>query len=213
MRVRSPHHEHSSCSYCCAMRHGPGDQLITDQPIALGRRSVHGQQQRELPLIDFINAQDPGVLLDNPRLVVCDKALPGARGATPAADAAFTGPHPEIAGKAGTDAAHGHAVRVDSLHRCGHDPVGVDRIGAQEGRLCPKVAPPGSTVIPADRDLQQHRDIKIKVDGDTPHIIGAGRKVSAAGTAQGREAPAHVADVAWRLVQGRRGRRHGTIPS
>ena len=111
-------------------------QLVTDQPVALWRPQIYGQQQGQLVLIHFVNAKDARELSDHPLLIVHLEIERCPIGATPGADPVLTGQHPEIPRQARRRTPYRHPIREDGLNGFAHHLI---RIDASHFRgVCPR---------------------------------------------------------------------------
>jgi len=118
---------------------GAMDQLIANQPITPLARGVDCHEQRKPVLVDLIDAENARERFDDPGLIGLVQADGSAVAATPVSHGGLTGTYPEVAGHPLGDTAEGHPILIDSGHGSADDPVGVDGVGPQKGRLSSKI--------------------------------------------------------------------------
>jgi hypothetical protein len=135
---------------------GPSDQQIPEEAVAIWSGWVNCHQQGEVALIDFVDAQDTRKLLDHPGQVINGEVDLLTGDSAPAADRAFRGPDPEIAGQAFCGTAKGHPIAIDRLDGFLNHAVGIAGIGTQKRWLCPKIMVAGRTEMDTNSNQQQY---------------------------------------------------------
>src|SRR5207245_2062598 len=120
-------------------------QGVADQSVTIGGRRVDRQQQRQLTLVDLIDAQNAREAGDHPGLVVDSKVQLIGKGSAPQADHLLARSHPEVACQAIGNTAGSETVEIDRLDGFLDNSPGIDRVWSKKGRLRAKGTSAGQT--------------------------------------------------------------------
>lgn len=141
------------------------DQLVSHQPVSLRYGRIHGHKQRQLALVDLVDAQNPGELLDHALLVVFVEAQALGVVVAPAADHRLARSDPEVPRQPLTDPPYGHAVLVDRKDGLFANTLGVDGVWPEKRRPGAEVPLTAAAVMDADGHQQEQRTFQIEVYG------------------------------------------------
>jgi hypothetical protein len=188
------------------------DQLVAYELVATLPSGVHRQEQRQFVLVELIDAQDPGELLNHPSLVVAFEVHPFSVIPAPPSDHRLAGGNPEVPGEPTRHPPHSHPVSVDREDGLLSNSLGVDSIGTKKRRLDTKVARAGWTVVDAHGYEQEHRMVQIDVYGAAGSLPDPPSGLGAPLASDGGQAVADMRDRTGDVVEGGRGWRHGAAP-